>query len=195
MIRSGHEEPSIDIGIYAYDPVGAFMDKAYESYPVGQINFRADEIVPLVTLAESPNHVREVGAETELFMRDGTASSGLLYGDRAFLLFQYWETKRMQRRQARRVVDKVCKVFAIKSDIAEKCDVSIEANIFKDFYICRVSLFDRQYLVRNDPTSSTVWGVRIRGNLFLPYFVPLRDITGNVSLVPLVSIEINPKLI
>ncbi|WP_458399268.1 hypothetical protein, partial [Mailhella sp.] len=90
------------------------MDKAYESYPVGQINFRADEIVPLVTLAESPNHVREVGAETELFMRDGTASSGLLYGDRAFLLFQYWETKRMQRRQARRVVDKVCKVFAIK---------------------------------------------------------------------------------
>ena len=68
MIRSGHEEPSIDIGIYAYDPVGAVMDKAYKLYPVGQIDFRSDEIVPLVTLAESPNHVREVGAEAELFM-------------------------------------------------------------------------------------------------------------------------------
>ena len=68
MISRRHEEPSIDIGVYAYDPVGALMDKAYESYPVGQINFRADEIVPLVTLAESPNHVREVGAEAELFM-------------------------------------------------------------------------------------------------------------------------------
>ena len=68
MIRGRHEKSSIDIGVYAHDPVGTVMDEAYETYPVGQIDFRADEIIPLVTLAESSDHVRKACAETELFM-------------------------------------------------------------------------------------------------------------------------------